>query len=381
VQLKRTHGAAFTLALSALCATRARAASVAEEASLYSMFRLFTDSGGVRVRAMSGDYSAPLGHGAEALSLHWNNEQVTIPAIAAPAGSQDAIDAITTASRPIEGNAFEDYVKTRNELTAEVDRSHAGAEYYVSREVDYLGQQLGLHTDRDFRDQTLNLAVSTSYGWDAITPLADERSISVRQHKNTLHGSVVATQVLSPTTLVRGGIEVFHVEGLQHNIYRNVYAGGTRVPERHPSTRERRDAFVKLSHYMANRSSIKADYRLYNDDWGITSHELSADLSQYVTHALSTSWEYRWYTQGKADFYAPEYASVNGIGGYRTADYRMNDLASHLFGVSLHLDMDGFAAAHPHLGAPALWLHYERYFNSNNYSANILETGLELRFQ
>ena len=28
-----------------------------------------------------------------------------------------------------------------------------------------------------------------------------------------------------------------------------------------------------------------------------------------------------------------------------------------------------------------LWLDYERYFNSNNYSANIVETGLDFRFQ
>jgi len=59
----------------------------------------------------------------------------------------------------------------------------------------------------------------------------------------------------------------------------------------------------------------------------------------------------------------------------------MNDLASHLFGVSLHVDMDALAAAHPLLGRTSLWFDYERYFNSNNYSANILETGLDFTFQ
>lgn len=356
------------------------AALPVDESTISSMLRLFTDSDHVAVRSLTGDYTLPLKN-SSALSLHWNNEQVTIPAIRAAVGSPEAVDAITTASRPISGNAFQDFVKLRNEVQGELTRGSAALDYYVSSEVDYLAQQVGARYNRDLRDDQLNLSMGTSYGWDAIKPLADDDTGTGRDSKTTLHWNAVATQILSPTTLLRWGVEYNLVNGLQHNPYRNVYAGGTHVSERHPDQRQRRDTFLKLNQYLPNRSSLKLNYRFYNDDWGISSHEVGSNLSQYITQGVSARWEYRYYTQTRANFYRDEYATTNGIGGYRSGDYRMNDLASHLFGASLHMDMEALAVAHPLLSRMALWLNYERYFNSNNYSANILETGLDFHFQ
>ena len=35
------------------------------------------------------------------------------------------------------------------------------------------------------------------------------------------------------------------------------------------------------------------------------------------------------------------------LDGYRTGDYRLNNLASHLFGFSVHMDLNALAADHP----------------------------------
>jgi len=344
-----------------------------------TLLRTFNDSEHIAVRSYMGDYRFALPQDC-ALGIHLNNERVRIPGISAPAGSTEAIDAITTASRPISGDAARDYVKVRNELQGSLDRPHAGLEYYWSNESDYLGQQLGVHVDRDFRERQLNLSLGTSYGWDAISPLADDDTNTGKDHKQTLHGNAVATQILSPSTLVRVGLEYNIVNGLQHNPYRHVYAGGTNVPERHPSHRERRDAFVKLNQWFTNRSSVRMSYRLYQDDWGILSHETGSQLSQYVAPGVFAAWEYRWYTQSAASFARDVYVSTSGVGGYLTGDYRLKDLSSHLFGFSLDMDFGVMAAEVPALRRTGLRFDWERYFNSNNYSANILETGLEFRF-
>jgi len=189
----------------------------------------------------------------------------------------------------------------------------------------------------------------------------------------------VMTEVASPTLIVRYGAEYNLVNGLQHNPYRNVYAGGTNVPERHPESRQRRDAFVRMNQALPNRSSVKLAYRFYNDDWGVNSHELDSRLSQYVTRGLSARWEYRYYTQTAADFFRDDYASVNGIGGFLTGDYRLGPLSSHLFGGSLRMDLEAFASTREFLRRMTLWLDVERYFNSNNYSANVVETGVDFR--
>jgi len=356
------------------------ALELVETPLLSSLLRTFTDSDKVAVRSLSGDYQWPL-QNQTSLTMHWNNERVVIPGISAPVGSAEAVDAVTTASRPIAGNAYQDFVKVRNEMEGSVARGPASLQYYLSTENDYLAQQLGAKYDFDLEGQQLNFALGTSYGWDDIEPLADDDTQTSASRRTTVHWDGVATRILSPTTLLRVGLEYNIVNGLQHNPYRNVYAGGTRVPESHPSSRQRRDAYVKLNQYFANRSSIKFNYRFYNDDWGISSHEVGTKLSQYLTRAVSVRYEYRYYTQTAADFFRTEYLSVDGIEGYRSGDYRMDELASHLFSASMNYDLDGWATDHPLLGRMAVWLAYERYVNSNNYSANILETGLDFRFQ
>jgi Protein of unknown function (DUF3570) len=379
VQLSRIGTTAvLTGALCIVHAMDACAIALPDEQTVGYMLRYFGDSDHVTVRSSVGDYAMTLDHGV-GLSIHWNNERVVIPAIKAPVGSQQAIDAITTASRPISGNAYNDFIKVRNEFQGGVRRGGTALDYYLSSESDYLGQQVAASYDHDVTEQ-LNLSVGTSYGWDAIEPLADDDTQTATSHKTTLHWNAVATQILTPTTLVRLGLEYNMVNGLQHNPYRNVYAGGTNVPERHPDHRERRDAFVKLNQYVSNRSSIKLNYRYYNDDWGIDSHELDARLNQYITQGVFAGYQYRYYTQTPAKFYRPEYILVTGIDGYRTGDYRMAALASHLFGAKLNMDLDAIAAEHALLRRLGLWVDYERYFNSNNYSADIFETGLDFRF-
>ena len=344
-----------------------------------TLVRWFTDSDNVSVRSLSGDWAWPLARNS-GLTFHYNNERVLIPAVSAPPGTQEAVDAITTASRPISGNAFEDFVKQRNEVEGEYSRGPAAVTYYVSSESDYLAQQLGGRWNRDFRQQNANLSLGSSWGWDAIAPARDDDTNTGDARKTTLHWNAVMTEVVSPSLLLRYGVEYNLVNGLQHNPYRNVYAGGTNVPERHPDTRQRRDAFVRVNQALPNRSSVKLSYRLYNDDWGVTSHEVGTRLSQYVTRGLSARWEYRWYTQTAAEFFRDSYASVSGVGGYLSGDYRLGELSSHLFGAALRADLEAFAPTRTFVRRMTLWVDLERYFNSNNYSANVVETGVDFRF-
>jgi hypothetical protein len=353
--------------------------SVLEEQKADSWLQYFYGSDHVAVRSLIGSMSLALPQ-QNTLSLQWNNELVEIPGISAPAGSQEAIDAITTASRPISGNAYEDFTKVRNEFTGELTHERTTVSYYLSSETDYLGQQIGARHDKDFENHLLNLSVGASYGWDAIKPVADDDTNTPAESKTTLHLNAVGTRILSPLLMMRVGLEYNFVQGLQHNPYRNVYAGGTTVPENHPNERQRRDLFMDVSKYMANRSSVKVTYRLYNDDWGIFSHEVGGQLSQYVTHGLFASWRYRYYTQTAAEFYRPEYATTSGVDGYLTGDYRMSPLSSSLFGFGINFDLADLASESSTLRRMGLRFDYERYFNSLNYSANFLTTKLVYNF-
>lgn len=349
------------------------------DAAVSYLLHYFSDVNGVSVFSHHGATGVQMERDVN-LSLNWAHDVVVVPAVDAPPGSQEAVDAITTASRPIAGSgvAFEDFVKVRDELQGTVAYRGGEAGYYFSKESDYFAQMVSVGLSHGFLDENFNLSAGLSYGWDDIQPLEDEDTAGIPDYRRTLHGNVVATQVVTPTTVVRVGGEFNRVQGLQHNPYRNVYVAGGNVPEEHPKDRERWDMFLRVNQYITNRSSIKLDYRYYTDDWGVSSHTLGGRLSQYITDDVVVAYRYRYYTQAAAFFFRNSYTQPGGVNGFRTGDYRLGDYGSHLFG--------GEIAWSPRAGAigflkgTQLVVSYEHYFNSNNFSAHVYETGLRFRF-
>ena len=343
-------------------------------------FHFFSDVDGVDVFSQHASAGVQFGTNGT-LSLQYVHDVVVIPAIEAPPGSQDAVDAITTASRPIanSGDPYEDFVKVRDELIASATYYGIRGSYYVSTESDYFAQMVTLEISQGFFNDNTTLTLGASYGWDEITPLADFDTQGVPDQQTTVHGHMVITQVVTPTTVFRLGAEFNNVVGLQHDPYRNVYVAGTNVPELHPNRRERRTVFTRVSQYINNRSSVKVDYRYYTDDWGVESHTIGGNLSQYVTDHLVIRYRYRYYTQLPSFFYRGEYEQSGGVGGFQTNDYRLGDYGAHLFGGQLLWRLNSVVSWR-YLASTNLIFRYEHYFNSNNFSANVYEAGFRWTF-
>jgi hypothetical protein len=383
MRLQVTHkrfGTRLAFAASALLLPCAVAHAGIDDPTVDYTFSHYTDVHGV---AVYGQYVTTATRLRDVgLSMQWTHDHVIFPAIDAPPGSQEAVDAITTASRPISANAnpYQDYVKTRNSVETTATYHGYSLGYYVSVESDYFAQMMTFGYNHGFMDDNLNISTAGSYSWDHITPLADDDTHNTPDYRRTWHGNVVATRVLTRDTSMRVGTEINHVTGLQHDPYRNVWVAGTNVPENHPTERLRRDVFVDLNRYFSNRSSINVDYRYYSDDWGVVSNEAGIKLNQYITRDLVFRYRYRYYTQAAAAFYREEYTQPGGVNGYMTGDYRLGDFGAHLFGgrVQWHT---GRLLRRIGVTAPAqLMFSYERYFNSNNFSATIVETGLTVAF-
>ena len=382
MQLTRriSAGRLLLAAVACLGAPRVAAAGVSDQSLSYS-FNYFADVDDVHVFSNYTNYVLDLESGVK-IDTQWTHQTVVVPAVKAPAGSQEAVDAITTASRPIAnaGDAYSDFSKGRDELQGDVILRRVKAGYYVSKEQDYFAQQLRGDVNHDFLGRSLNVSMGTSFGWDNIDPVSDADTQTAADSKTNWHLNLIGSQVLTPTTVLQLGTELNLVHGLQHNPYRNVYAAGTNVPERHPGERRRHDVFLKVNQYITNRSSVNLSYVYYTDDWGVTANTLGAKLNQYITPNVVMRYRYRFYSQGAADFYRDEYEMPDGIGGYRTGDYRLSDFSAHLFGTRLEWELGGLGGRLDFLRGIRLSLNYERYFNSNNFSANILESGLSLAF-
>ena len=121
------------------------------------------------------------------------------------------------------------------------------------------------------------------------------------------------------------------------------------------------------------------DYRSFGDEWGVSSHTIGGKLHQYVTDSVAVRYRYRYYSQIPAFFFRDEYEFAGGVDGFQTGDFRLGDYGAHLFGGQVMWLPQGLANL-ALLQRANLVFSYEHYFNSNNFSANVFETGLQVSF-
>jgi hypothetical protein len=354
-------------------------AAITDNSATYAL-NMFSDVEGVNVYTQYIDYAVQTDHQVT-ISFQWVHDKIVIPAIDAAPGSPESVDAITSASRPIldYNDAFKDFVKIRNSIQGTVSYGGLNGSYYVSSENDYYAQMVSAGYDRAFMDENFNLSTGVAYSWDQISPYLQDGTQG-SANRNTFHWNLVGTQILTPTTVMRVGLEYNAVDGQQHDPYRGVYVDGTIAPELHPDRRSRRDVFMKFSQYLGNESSLKADFRYYDDSWQVSSQTYGLKLNQRVSRQVTFRYRYRYYTQVPAWFYRDDYSNTTNVDGFQTADYRLGDYGAHLFGGHITWHPDNLFGSGGWLKHTELNFTFERYFNSNNFTANILETSLRVSF-
>lgn len=332
----------------------------------------FSDNTGTVVQSPALEVAKDVWRSVE-FFLRYSMDRVIVPPIRGIAGAPSPIDAVTGASRPISADdpANQSFTKERNEIIAGVQTERLAASYYYSKESDYIGRLATVSANFDFNQRNTNLAMSYSYGWDRIEPLATDSL-----YKKTAHNfNVALTQTLSPKLIGRIGVDVSRVEGFQSNPYRAVFAAGVHRLEIHPLTRSRAAVYAKLNRYFETLASLHAGYRFYRDDWQVQSHTFDFAYHQYFSDNVLIRYRYRYYNQTGAFFYRPSYPTAQP---FMTADYKLEPFNSHLFGVKLEYKLKdlvkgGFLGF---LSSSTFEAKYERYFSSNDFTADIFQFGL-----
>jgi len=362
------------------------ARALAAEQQVTATMHTFSDSEQNRVETYVVELLQGLRQGLK-LSLHGALDRVLLPPLPGLPGSQENVDAITTASRPVASAELskQEYSKLRQEGIVGLEwapdphGTHAGGSLYYSHESDYIGRQVGGSYSRDFRQGDTNLAFGLSHGFDTIRPESETGAPTVVHERQTEDWTGVWTQTVSPRTLAQVGFETTWVHGFQSNPYRQVYAGGEILPENHPDSRLRQAVFAQLDRYLMTRSSVSLRGRYYDDDWGIRAGTVDAHLNQYVGDHLIVRYRYRYHQQSAAYFHRDLYTEAGGIDGYRTGDYKLDDFHAHLFGVKCSVPFEGLGVR-PWMSGVVLDLKVERYFDSKSFAATVIETGFTWPF-
>ncbi len=154
--------------------------------------------------------------------------------------------------------------------------------------------------------------------------------------KNTNGFSLGWTWVFGSRDVADLSLSLMNLSGYLTDPYKVVPIGPPdslqNVAENRPTTRSRRAAVIRYSHYFLWDASVNVLYRYYNDDWSISAHTLDLTYNQRLSPDWTLSPEIRIYTQTGSSFFANRFAAPQT---FMSADYRLSPFTSFLAGLTL----------------------------------------------
>jgi hypothetical protein len=215
------------------------------------------------------------------------------------------------------------------------DTITVGGGYSFSKENDYLSHTLDASVQDELFDKNTTLALGYGLSLNTVGRSGDlnfARSLTVQ------HVSATWTQLVSAKLATQVAYEIGDAEGFQSSPYRfvpvrsSLDAAPTEwVMETDPDSRWRH-AIVVGANRSLGEGSVQGDYRLYFDNWGITSHTIGARYFVHLTKTLELRLRERFYTQDGASFYQSLYMAPTK---YITYDRELSPLWSETFGAKL----------------------------------------------
>ena len=233
------------------------------------------------------------------------------------------------------GASIED---TRTEVSVTTryyyDRGNAGLNYVHSDEDDYESNAIALDGSFNSADgmTTYSAAISTSR--DDIDPT--QGAVPT----NTLHDNrdissawIGVSQIISKNAIVRFGLAYTYRDGFLTDPYK--------LRDRRPD--ERKEWAVSggyRQYFMWPDGALHADYRYFDDDWGVASHTVNLAWHQNLGRSAQVIPFLRYYSQGEADFFAN---IADTEKPYYADDYRLSSFGAITAGLRIRYEIGNWA--------------------------------------
>ena len=252
--------------------------------------------------------------------------------------SNASIDVVTTASP---------FKETRKAWDIGVDTvvrdSTLSLSLSRSTEPDYTADAFGV----DVSHEVFGGMSTVSLGFTRAHDLVGKKGVAGWIDKAT-HWQYRAglTQILTPRWLVSLNAEAVADAGYLGSPYRAARVFGATVPERHPRTRSSRA--IKLRSITdtgawVERSSLRAEYRRYWDNWNIKAGTTEFGVAKHIGERFLLDGTLRLYSQGKALFYSDN-AAVETT--YVSRNRQLGTFKSTAVGAKLSYSVPGLPAVY-----------------------------------
>ncbi len=316
---------------------------------------------------------------------------IELDQVGQPLLTSASLDVISSASRPkrnVIGTG--EYKKNRGQFIVGLeqglgDNTRFALNYYNSQEEDYQSQSGIATLTQELFEKNLTLSLRGQYNMDIVGEIISDEQM-LENNKEVFQLSFGLTQLLSPTTFMRMGVDERLDSGFLSDPYKKIAMPNAINPVivdyvtgNAPTERYRSAGWLEMSHFLSDlNGSVIGHYRYYQDDWEIISHTFKFIFNKYITDHVIFSPEYRYYTQTAAYF-----VSSPGKNGYYSRDPKLQAHDAHYAGANLSYYLGGFAKGNPDLDflQNSSWdIMYFRYFDTLKYSSNVMETQIKFSF-
>jgi hypothetical protein len=233
-------------------------------------------------------------------------------------------DLISSASIDVKLSASP-YHETRKQEGASVDWLHGKtiytAGYIHSREPDYSSNTAYFAVSQSMFGDLTTVSFGYRRGWDDV--FRDIKVNGIIQNDPTFHQqadhrgyTVSLSQILTRNAILDLNFEAITDQGYLASPYRKIRYFDPTIPGKqftladqiYPGTRTSTAAGVQFKYYLPYRAAVTAQYRFYNDTWGITGNTGEIDYTHPFTRPilyghLTLDGSFRYYKQNHADFY------------------------------------------------------------------------------
>ncbi len=214
----------------------------------------------------------------------------------------------------------------------------------IATEYDYSSFGLGAGWTRTFEDRDATLSANLNGFYDLVKPIRFDGASGADESRTSLAATLSWYQILTPTTHGEFGLTYSTQAGFLETAYNAVVvetpgdppnpnlanqANGKEYQEVLPDNRNRLSLFGRIRQQLGDRDAIELGGRLYNDDWGIGSYDLTPRYLHEFGTGLVMDLRYRFYTQSAADAYAEHFTTIPAEG---TQDSDLGKFDSDLLG-------------------------------------------------
>ncbi|MEP6926604.1 MAG: DUF3570 domain-containing protein [Ginsengibacter sp.] len=199
----------------------------------------------------------------------------------------------------------------------------------------------------------------------------------LKSPRNTVVGSISYSQIINERLQIIFLADIIGQQGYLSLPFHRVYFNDSSVHQENlPNNRLKIPLGFRANYFFGDKVIIKAYYRFYHDDWGLTAHTADVEVPVKITSFISVSPFYRYYNQSSIKYFAP-YELHTIKDQYYTSNYDLSKFNSNFYGAGIRVAPPKGVFGKQHFSM--IELRYGHYTKNIGMNSDIISMNLKFK--